>query len=368
MAVGHAPASDDYRALFLADTPFIDLRAPAEFAKGAFPTATSLPLMTDAERAAVGTCYKQHGQQAAIQLGHKLVQGEIKAARVKAWCEFARANPQGYLYCWRGGLRSQISQQWMQEAGVCYPRVVGGYKALRRFLIDNLEARVAASSLLLLAGKTGSGKTLLLKQILWSLDLEALANHNGSSFGQRVDSQPTQIAFENALSIDLLKRESQGFRRLLLEDEGAYIGSLMLPLSLQQKMRNSPVVLLDTPLHERVENILQEYVVHRLAQFQGQETGSAAFARYLREALARIQKRLGGQAYREISSLLEQALTHEQGSAQALEWHRAWISALLVQYYDPMYEYQLTKRPRPCLFAGTKVDVVAFLQSQVLMA
>ena len=98
-----------------------------------------VPLMDDLERQKVGTCYKQRGQQAAIELGHQLVSGELKAGRVAAWAEFARAHPDGYLYCFRGGLRSQLVQQWLKEAGIDYPRVLGGYKAMRSFLIETIE-------------------------------------------------------------------------------------------------------------------------------------------------------------------------------------------------------------------------------------
>lgn len=123
----------DYRDIFLNDRPMMDTRAPVEFVKGAFPGVVNLPLMTDDERQRVGTCYKQQGQQAAIVLGHELVSGAIKAERVEQWAQFARANPDGYLYCFRGGLRSQIVQQWLHEAGLDYPRVGGGYKAMRTF-------------------------------------------------------------------------------------------------------------------------------------------------------------------------------------------------------------------------------------------
>src|SRR5450830_1788072 len=91
------------RELFLHNRPMLDTRAPIEFGKGAFPGAVNLPLMKDAEREAVGTCYKQQGQEAAIALGHQLVSGATKAQRIAAWSEFARANPDGVLYCFRGG-------------------------------------------------------------------------------------------------------------------------------------------------------------------------------------------------------------------------------------------------------------------------
>jgi tRNA 2-selenouridine synthase len=115
------PDTDDYRALFLNPTPMMDMRAPTEFAHGAFPSALSLPLMSDEERALVGTCYKQRGQAAAIELGHQLVRGEVKAQRVAQWAAFARQHPQGYLYCFRGGLRSQTVQQWLREVGYRVP-------------------------------------------------------------------------------------------------------------------------------------------------------------------------------------------------------------------------------------------------------
>jgi len=128
--------TEDFRQLFLQNVPLMDVRAPVEFAKGAFPQAVNLPLMNDSERQKVGTRYKQQGQAAAIALGHQLVRGKLKAARIDAWLAQVQAAPEGYLYCFRGGLRSQLVQQWLSEAGVQYPRVIGGYKAMRRFLID----------------------------------------------------------------------------------------------------------------------------------------------------------------------------------------------------------------------------------------
>ena len=119
MVASTALNRDDCRAIFLNDVPMMDVRAPVEFARGAFPGVVNLPLMNDAERQAVGTCYKQQGQQAAIELGHRLVSGALKTERIAAWARFAQAHPDGLLYCFRGGLRSQIVQQWLEtEAGI----------------------------------------------------------------------------------------------------------------------------------------------------------------------------------------------------------------------------------------------------------
>ena len=113
----------DYRAILASDTPLIDVRAPIEFAQGAMPAALNLPLMNDDERAAVGTCYKRQGPEAALALGHSLVSGKTRDDRINAWREASLAHPHGYLCCARGGQRSHITQAWLKEAGVDYPLI-----------------------------------------------------------------------------------------------------------------------------------------------------------------------------------------------------------------------------------------------------
>ena len=176
------PCLEDYAALFLQQRPLIDLRAPIEFAEGAFPRAINLPLMSDEERAAVGTCYKQQGQQAAIALGHQLVSGENREQRLQAWLTQIRQHPDSVLYCFRGGLRSQTVQQWLAERGCVIPRVAGGYKALRQFLIATLTRISTRDPLWLVTGMTGCGKTDLLAQLPAAVDLEGHAHHRGLQF------------------------------------------------------------------------------------------------------------------------------------------------------------------------------------------
>ncbi len=355
------PDTDDYRALFLADAPMMDVRAPAEFTHGAFPCATSLPLMTDDERAQVGICYKQRGQAAAIELGHRLVCGETRARRLAAWSDFARTHPRGYLYCFRGGLRSRTVQQWLREAGIDYPLVRGGYKAMRRFLLESLEQSVAAAEFVLVAGRTGAGKTRVIRQIPRSVDLEELARHRGSAFGQLLEPQPSQIDFENALGIALLKLLEGGERRVYLEDEGRLIGRLALPLGLKEKMGLAPMVLVEEPLEERIEVVLEDYVLdlgRRYAAACGEE-GPRRHRERLQQDLARIRRRLGGLRHAEVGGLLEAAF-EQQWRTGSLEGHRAWIACLLEQYYDPMYDYQLARREGERLFSGSRREVVTW--------
>ncbi|BAU73473.1 tRNA 2-selenouridine(34) synthase MnmH [Metapseudomonas furukawaii] len=361
------PDTSNYRDIFLNDRPMMDARAPVEFAKGAFPHTVNLPLMTDIERQRVGTCYKQHGQQAAIELGHQLVSGATKAERIEAWAAFARANPQGYLYCFRGGLRSQIVQQWLKsEAGIDYPRVSGGYKALRAFLVETTQQAVGQCDFVLVGGLTGTGKTDVVAELANSLDLEGHANHRGSSFGKRATPQPAQIDFENRLAIDILKKRAAGHEQFVLEDEGRIVGSCSLPLELYQGMQRFPMVWLEDSFEDRVERILRDYVVNLCAEFidaHGDEEGFPRFAERLRQSLDNILKRLGGERHQRMAALMDQALA-EQRASGAVDLHRGWIEGLLREYYDPMYAYQRENKASRIEFAGEQEAVLEYLRQR----
>ncbi len=348
------PDTDDYRRLFLDDVPMMDVRAPVEFEKGAFPNTRNLPLMNDEERRRVGLRYKEKGQEAAIALGHQLVRDDIKAQRVAQWVRFASENPHGYLYCFRGGLRSQIAQQWLSEAGIEYPRIRGGYKALRRFLIDWFEAHVDSLDLRLVAGRTGSGKTRFLARLPNAVDMEAFANHRGSSFGRTLTPQPSQIDFENRLYIGLLRARESESGPIFLEDESHLIGRCALPESLRRRMADAPLLLLEQPLDARIQVILEDYVIDMSRAFIGRDGSDAGFLNfrdYLTGSLQRVHKRLGGERYAAIRQQMDQALALQSSSGD-VGAHRDWIRQLLQDYYDPMYDYQLSRKPNPVLARG----------------
>lgn len=365
---------DLIRSLFLHDIPLMDVRAPVEFAQGAFPCAVNHPLMNDSERHDVGLRYKQQGQDAAIKLGNKLVSGEIKEQRIAQWQAFAREHPDGYLYCFRGGLRSRTTQQWLKESGVDLPLVNGGYKAMRRVLIDELEQSIADSRFIILAGKTGTGKTWLLKELSGAIDLEGFAHHRGSSFGRFPDGQPSQINFENSLAIALMKNRNRGINQFWLEDEGRLIGSLSLPLSLQKKMKASPLVLLEEDLQYRISITLKDYVIdlekyyrnyyqQRDMQASNDNTLESdepfkQFSSYLLDSLARIKKRLGGERYQKVEQQMQDALQEQKNSGN-IDLHRIWIESLLTSYYDPMYEYQLENKQQQFVFCGNSHQILA---------
>ncbi len=356
---------DDYAAILLNAIPMIDTRAPIEFARGSFPAAVNLPLMSDMDRSEVGTCYKQQGQEAAIALGHQLVSGDIKARRVTQWHDFAERHPQGVLFCFRGGMRSGISQQWLGDAGVDYPRIIGGYKAMRRWLIDSLEQLCKTRDLVVIGGRTGCAKTALINEgcggdaIPGSVDLEGIAHHRGSAFGKRPGGQPSQINFENTLIIALLRTAEMHTGPIVLEDEGHLIGRCALPLALQTAMKSAPIMLLESSLEARVAHSFDNYILDNLRcleqQMNNNDVAFDTFAQGLMDAMEGIRRRLGDVRHKLLHTQLEQALTsHRQGDTSG---HLMWIESLLNDYYDPMYDYQLSKRQHLVVFRGDRDQI-----------
>jgi tRNA 2-selenouridine synthase len=361
--------SADFRSIIRNKTPLMDVRAPIEFEKGAFSQSINFPLMNNDERAEVGLCYKNKGQAAAITLGNKLVSGESKANRLAQWQDFARNNPEGYLFCFRGGLRSQTVQRWLKESGINYPLLTGGYKALRQFLLNEIE-QLALHPLIILAGNTGSGKTPFLTHCANSLDLEGAAGHRGSSFGGFVTPQSSQINFENKLAEQYIRGNFSLDQRLILEDEGRAIGGVHLPESLRQAMVLAPVVVIEESLDYRLEQIYQEYIIKMTAQYQaayGVEQGFIAFGEYLEHGLFKVRKRLGTERYGQLKEIQSAALIHQRNSQQQngqQQYHLDWLKPLLSEYYDPMYQYQLGLKAERVIFRGNNAECLAFLHDR----
>jgi len=357
------PVIDDYESLFVNNTPLLDTRAPIEFSRGAFPSAQHAPLMTDDEREQVGICYQNIGKEAALELGHQLVSGKVKEQRLDAWMAFFQNNPDGILYCFRGGLRSQITQRWIFErSGIAYPRIKGGYKSMRRYLIDELENLGKKLNFVVIGGQTGAGKTLLLNRLRNSIDLEGLANHRGSAFGNDVNPQPTQINFENALAIELIKNKQQTF--IALEDEGTNIGTIHIPDALKLKTQSSKLVVLKASVDERIELSLKTYVadMHDKYCALDAQNGFENFAIYWRQSLGKIRKRLGGVRYQELAKILEDVLNKYQ-DADSVRLFLPIIETLLVDYYDPMYAYQINNKKNRIVFEGSADEIIDFLKS-----
>ena len=347
----------DIKQLLTDHTPLIDVRAPDEFKRGAFPAAVNLPILDDTQRQQVGIAYKKQGPASATELGHSLVSGEIRDARIHAWRDFAANNPKAALYCFRGGQRSAIACEWLQAAGTTVPRIAGGYKRMRQLLLNELEQ---VGPVMLVSGQTGCGKTAFLTEFQRTLDLEAHAGHRGSAFGATLAGQPSQIDFENALAIGLMRLGNKA--PILMEDESRLIGRIHLPPVFQACMAKASLVVISEPVAARAAHIHDEYIVQQWAEYQ-QHLGQAAFGAfrdYLLGAVDAIRRRLGNVEHGAVREQVEDALLAQQKGD--LTPHLAWIEHLLAVYYDPMYSYQLGKKRDRVVFEGSRPEVAAWLR------
>lgn len=295
--------------------PIIDVRTPAEFAKAHIPGAYNLPLFSNDERARVGTTYKQQGREQAMLLGLELT--GIKLRSMVEQVQQSIHNKSVLLHCWRGGMRSQSVAWLLDFFGYKVTTLHGGYKAFRSFVANTWDI---PRELLIISGKTGSGKTRILRELQMrgepAIDLEALAHHKGSSFGRIGENTiVSQEHFENALALQL--RRTNPSVPVWLEDESRRIGWVQIPLPLWQQMSTAPLLFLDIPTQQRIHNLIHDY--------GGFDKNDIA------EAIIRLTKRLGGAATQHALQALEQNNLRD-------------VCATLLYYYDKTYLYGLSRR------------------------
>lgn len=343
---------EDY---LIQDTKILDVRAEVEFLEGQIPYSENIPILNNQERALVGTSYKKQGREPAIKLGHQLVSGENKSLKIEQWKKFIQNNPQALLTCFRGGLRSQLTQKFLAELGIEINRIEGGYKKIRQIYINTFEQfSKKDDAIQILTGLTGSGKTLLIekldKNLTPHIDLEKIAAHRGSAFGKRDWPQPAQATFENAVAHELLKFLKKENNKILLEDESRLIGHNHIPENLFIKMRQAPVIQMLEPIEQRVQNIYGEYILNDLKIYE-----------QFSLATEKIRKKLGGLRAGEILNDIETA-KKDFIDKNELTLNKIWIEKLLVWYYDPMYVYSFKLRNPQIVFKGNRSEIENYLQ------
>ncbi len=302
-------------------TPMVDVRSPAEFAKGHIPGAINIPIFSNDERAAVGTAYKQQGKDEAVQLGLEYVGPKLKDFAAKA--SSIAVNKEILLYCWRGGMRSGSMAWLFQTIGLKPKLLQKGYKAYRRHAKSMLSQ---ASQLIILSGSTGTGKTDILKQLKAAgeqmIDLEGLAHHKGSAFGTiGQEEQLPNEQFENNLYHDWKDLDLD--KTIWVEDESAIIGRNYIPRELFDCMRQAPVIKIDLDINIRIKRLVNEY------------TGVAKDL--LVTTIGRIQKRLDP-----VEAKLAIAAIAAGNYADAI--------AYVLKYYDKAYNFGLAKRDPSSIF------------------
>lgn len=332
--------------------PVIDVRSPAEYKHAHIPGAYSLPLFTDEERKVVGTAYKQQSREAAIKIAldyfgpkmqkmigevESLVKTQETGAKNHTAESDSRLTTPGsrliLLYCWRGGMRSAGVAWLLDLYGFKVYTLIGGYKKFRHYVLDTFKLPF---SLKILGGYTGTGKTELIKSLVKKgaavIDLEEIANHKGSAFGNiGMPEQPGQEMFENLLAQKLVevgskKYEVAGFQTsglrlpsspIWLEDESQRIGLVNIPNDLWKTMRQAPVYFINIPFEERLKHLVQEYGVLDKQK--------------MIEAIGRIRERLGGLNAKNAVHFLEEG--------NIIESFR-----ILLHYYDRYYLKALHNR------------------------
>ena len=239
----------------------IDARTPAEFAEDHIPGAISAPVLYDVERAEVGTLYKQVSAFEAKKVGAELIARNV-ARHIKILFADKPQTWHPLVYCWRGGKRSGAMAHILREIGWDAQTLPGGYKAYRKWVVQQLEILPQQFDFQVVHGPTGSGKSRLLSALARAgaqvLDLEALAAHRGSVLGGLPDRpQPSQKLFESLLLKELSALDNA--RPVYVEGESKKIGQLQIPEALIARMRASPCVRIETDTETRVTLLLDEY-------------------------------------------------------------------------------------------------------------
>ncbi len=292
----------------------VDVRTPSEFAEDHVPGAINCPVLSDAERARVGTLYQQSPFEAK-KIGAALVARNTAHHIENKWL----GKPKSWhplIYCWRGGQRSGAMTHILRQIGFAAERLDGGYKSYRHHVLQQLRSLPAKFSFRVLCGLTGSGKSRLLAALQQAgaqvLDLEAIARHRGSVLGDMPDmAQPSQKGFDSQV-LNRLETFDPAIP-VYAESESKKIGQLRVPDELIAAMWRSPCVRLETATRLRVALLREDYT-HFLHD----------------PALLRQQlERLNGMYPNEL-------LAHWHSLCEAQAWDE-FIAELLERHYDPAY-------------------------------
>ena len=293
----------------------IDVRSPAEYAEDHIPGAISAPVLSNDERAEVGTLYTQVSPFEAKKRGAALIARNI-ATHLETLFRDKPKQWRPLVYCWRGGQRSGAMSHILDQVGWRTGKLEGGYKKYRRHVITELEQLPAHLEFQVICGATGSGKSRLLQvlqqQEAQVLDLEQLAQHRGSLLGNLPDApQPAQKMFETRLWNTL--RHFDAGKPVFVEAESRKIGRLALPDALLAKIRASSCIVIEAPLAARVGLLLEEYA-HFLKD-----------PALLAQQLAPLTALHGHRVIEEWNAM-----------AQRGDWS-ALVEELLSRHYDPAY-------------------------------
>ncbi|GKV57453.1 tRNA 2-selenouridine synthase [Sporosarcina sp. NCCP-2222] len=296
----------------------VDVRSPKEYEEATIPGSLNIPVFNDEERAEIGTLYKQVSPEAAKERGLEIFSQKLPSF-IKAFKEIDGPTT---VFCWRGGMRSKTAATVLELMGIHVNRLSGGIRTYRQWIVKELEKEDFPPEFIVLDGYTGTGKTTILRQLdkqgLPILDIEQLAGHRGSIFGQ-IGLQPNnQKKFDSLLVHEMKKLRDKRF--VLIEGESKRIGKVLLPPFLFNKKENGRHVIIHLPIEQRVQNILDDYEPWNSPD------------QFL-DAFQLIKKRV------------KPALAVEIEAHLANEEFKKAVELLLLNYYDPRYEHSAFTKP-----------------------
>jgi len=301
-----------YKETLVWENPvYVDVRAPVEFTKDHIPHAYNYPLFDDAERAYIGTLYHTHGQEKALLEGVS-----IASLKLKDMLSFFSTLKQNHviIYCYRGGMRSESVVSFCNSLGFSFYKLDGGYKAYRQYVREYLTEFTFTMPVFTLYGLAGSGKTRVLKNIPYAIDLEHYAGNRSSLFGSLGMPNHTQKYFESLIAQKL--RTIKQWRYCIFEGESRKIGNCHIPHCVLHPLQNGKAIWLETPLETRIQNIYDEYM-----PFIREEV--------ILPILDKLQPTMGKSKTAHCKHLFKQGNIHEL------------IEFLLLHHYDPEYIYSI---------------------------
>ncbi len=300
----------------------IDVRSPSEYHEDHIIGSINCPVLSDLERENIGTIYKKSSSFKAKVLGSSIISKNIS----KIIKKFFTNKPGAWkplVYCWRGGQRSRALCLVLNEIGWRTTQLKGGYKYYRNDItrkFDNLSSKL---KLVLISGRTGTGKTKLLHEINnmggQTIDLEKIANHKGSLLGKNINKpQPSQKFFESKLFNELNKLNYN--KKIFLEAESSKIGNLHIPKSIWKIMLDAKKINIEAKLEKRIDFLVSDY--------KYVQTQSNFFLPLLDGLKNRIDKKI---------------INTWKNHINNQEW-KLLTKSLLENHYDPAYNANYKKK------------------------
>lgn len=311
-------------ALKQKDVRFVDVRSPKEYKEFHIPSAINIPIFSNEERVTVGTVYKQQGKEEAKKLGVSILSKKLPEL-YEQYVQLKKDNKLMYIYCWRGGMRSRSIVSFLDALDFPVFQITGGIRSYRELITEGLHRNEWSNKpFIVLEGNTGTAKTKILNKLQTLhypvIDIEGLANHRGSTFGQIGLTCISQKEFEQKIYDRVIELKPSTY--FIIEAESKRLGHLTLPEFLLEGKERGIRIHLEATLEDRIRTIMETYdITNHYDQF--------------RVAIDRLKKRLP-------EKIAVEAELHFSNQN-----YKKLIEVLLTQYYDPRYEFKADQYDTP---------------------